>query len=411
VRRLPFRLPETAPVVNWAGELARAVWEPRLVQVSRAFIITEREAILNGVRRAALQTIPEDQLAPLLREMAGKGLTVVPVTRTPRAEGYQSASRAALPGEAQDYRVVVARARFAAEFADAYQRGDDEAQGALLGFPACCRAFFRRVWTEERWFDTTVPSYRGHDISHGHVNMLWRWLGVRPVPHLPCSPVCADSAAFAQALRRLMPEQEGAWMDAVLSWPVKYTSLHGIAEITSPVLRLTVPTDALAQRHEIRHIGTGYPAEGAVGTDFPHQRPEVARPLLLTRRPRPEDNGFSSLDAQQAAHARLLACLSGPYGTVLDLGCGDGALLSRIPAQRRIGIEHDSSRARHARIDRVVVGDCTNAALLTQVLAEEQPDLILAQRDRNPPDTLPGLVLSYSYEPGAAPPALLTRET
>jgi hypothetical protein len=43
-----------------------------------------------------------------------------------------------------------------------------------------------------------------------------------------------------------------------------------------------------------------------------------------------------------------------------------------------------------------------------RVLNEEHPDLIIAQAARNPPESLPGhVVLSYSYETGAAPPALV----
>jgi hypothetical protein len=33
--------------------------------------------------------------------------------------------------------------------------GDDETMGRLLGFPACCIAFFRRTWVEDACVDTT----------------------------------------------------------------------------------------------------------------------------------------------------------------------------------------------------------------------------------------------------------------
>src|SRR5690606_3007959 len=97
---------------------------------------------------------------------------------------------------------------------------------------------------------------------------------------------------------------------------------------------------------------------------------------------------FSSLAAQDAAHRTLLQAAPGPFGTIVDLGCGDGTLLTKIPARRRVGIERDPARARHARVDRVVVGDCTDRALVERILSEERPDLVIAQRDRNPPDTL-----------------------
>jgi len=111
----------------------------------------------------------------------------------------------------------------------------------------------------------------------------------------------------------------------------------------------------------------------------------------------------------ESAHRALLQIAPGPYRTVVDLGCGDGTLLSKIPAQRRVGVESDPVRARHARnLDRIVVADCTIADTVQRVLDDERPDLVIAQRDRNPPHTLSGYpVLSYSYESGAAPPQLV----
>lgn len=409
VTRLPFKLPEYAPRITWSSPLARDVWEPRIKAVSAAWFRVERESVIRGVRTSALQNISPEQLPELMKELAPHGVIALPLGKTARTDGYQSGTKTLNNGDPWDYRVAITRPEHAAVWTAAWDRSDDTTIGELLNTPECCRSFFNRVWKQERWFDTTVPMYHGRVHSHGQVNMFWRWLGVRPVSHLPCSPMCAETSALADKCQQLLPEPERTWHREILLWPVKYTSLHGIAEITSPIHRMNVPTDALAERVEIRHLGTGYPEEGAQGVDFPHVRSTSKPvPMRLTRPQDPRDNGFSSREAQDAAHAALLSVAPGPFGTVVDLGCGDGTLLSKFPARRRVGVEADPARARHARLDRVVVGDCTDRALVAKLLDEERPDLVIAQRDRNPPDTLPGhRILSYSYEASAALPVLV----
>jgi hypothetical protein len=218
---------------------------------------------------------------------------------------------------------------------------------------------------------------------------------------------------LAERMIELLPEQERFWMVEILSWPVKWTALHGIAEITSPIHRMSVPTDATVETLEVRYAGAGYPAEGARGSGFPHrvELPEPPSRALLYQPSDPAANGFASRDAMNTAHARLLKLIDGrTFGTVVDLGCGDGTLLSRIPAKRRIGVESDPVRAAAAKARGIEVGgfDCTDARLVNGLTTYYRPDLVVAQRDRNPPETLKGYrVLSYSYDEGAAPPELI----
>ena len=415
--RLPFRIPEYAPRTTWASPLAREVWQPRIQRVSSTYLEVERELVIRGIRQSALQNVTPEALPGLMRALAPHGVTVLPLGQTPRAQGYTSATRALKPSEAYDYRVAVTRPEYAGSWVWAWEKGDNETIGSLLGYPECCRRFFERVWVGERWMDSTIPMSRSETtIRPPAVNMLLRYLGVRPVSHLPCSFHCQPSLTRYEETLGVMQDRwsdEAVWLRDILSWPVRWTGLHGIAEITTPVSRTSAATDATAERLEVRYLGTGYPAEGAKGVDFPHKTtacaPAKVVPLPLVRTSRPEYNGWSSVAAMDAAHRQLLDVLTGPYGTVLDLGCGDGTLLSKIPARRRVGVERDTVRARHARtLDRVIEGDCTDPALVQRVLDEERPDLVIAQSDRNPPHTLTGCsVLSYSYEQGAAPPRLL----
>jgi hypothetical protein len=401
-KRLPFKLPEFNPRSTWASAHAREVWEPRIQEVSAAWLQVERESVFAGVRPSALQNVTPEELPELIKQLAPRGLIVLPLSQTPRATGYNSASRAAQPGDALDYRCAITRPEHAAAWAAAWGK-DDAAIGALLGTPACCQKFFDRVWKQERWFDTTMPMYAEIPQPTTGVNMLWRWLGVRPVSHLPCSPECAETAALADRLGLLLPEPERSWHREILSWPVLYTSFRGIAEITTPILRMAVPTDALVDKAVVKYVGLGYPDEGVSGVGFPHKTLSKPRTLRLVARSEPHHNGFASLADMNAAHRPLLQAAGGPYNTILDLGCGDGTLASKISARRRIGVESDPERANAAekRLQRVVRADCTDPRVVADLLREERPDLVIAQRSRNRLDSFPSgvRVLSYSYDP------------
>jgi SAM-dependent methyltransferase len=71
------------------------------------------------------------------------------------------------------------------------------------------------------------------------------------------------------------------------------------------------------------------------------------------------DNGFTSVTGMARAHAPLVAATSKvaagrPSGVVVDLGCGNGALLAaicgRVPTLRPIGVERAAERLERARL-------------------------------------------------------------
>src|SRR5262249_4817130 len=127
------------------------------------------------------------------------------------------------------------------------------------------------------------------------------------------------------------------------------------------------------QKYVVRLKGTAYPPEGAQGLQFPYRVPlaprltgsrsfqrGLANPIqVLDRRPEwyASDNGFQSRLAMDRAHKPIVelatATLDGKGGNILDLGCGNGALLRKIheanPEIVPIGIELDPTRLEHAR--------------------------------------------------------------
>ncbi|HWB29867.1 MAG TPA: methionine biosynthesis protein MetW [Vicinamibacterales bacterium] len=384
--RLPYVLPDFTRV-SWVSDQARAVWEPRIARIGSAWAALEWRSIGAGMRRCALTSIAADRLVEHSTEWAAHGLSTMPVAMSGVSGGYANTATSARIGEPFEFRVALGTLPHVAALKRAIDAGDDETMGRLLGFPDCCIAAFRKTWVDDQCVDTTwamamrtaPPDARTVDVPAAtpfHANILWRWMGVRAVPHLPCSFACPATVAFASRFLSLGRElgygDEMAWIEEILSWPATWSALHGIAEIKTPVLKASTRTDATAHEFLVRKHGDRMPAEAARGLVFPFRppaRPGITQSISFRRgldasivpeTPPPAwyapDNGFNTRAAMDEAHRPIVELALetlGESGTVLDLGCGNGALLKKIADARSglvpFGVELDETKLAHAR--------------------------------------------------------------
>jgi hypothetical protein len=281
--RLPFRLHDFTRT-SWASERAREVWQPRIERIVKAWLDIEWRAVLAGVRACSVRPMwltdfvseaprwAEAGLASLPLDLEGTGSTVAEKLRLDRPFRV---------------RVLIGRVSELVAFKGAWDRADQEVIGSMLGYPPCCREFFRDVWVEEGMVDPTWPMAMATGGAQqqdrmveidgpAQANILWRWMGVRAVPHLPCRCDCAASAKLADQMlavgREAGFDEEVDWMLQILSWPLEWSALHGIAVIKTPVLKITTMTDATPNRYVVRWTGTQFPREGARGLEFPYRR-------------------------------------------------------------------------------------------------------------------------------------------
>lgn len=388
MERLDFVLPDFTRL-SWASGRARETWEPRLRRIGRAWFDLEWLSVAAGLRACGLKFASPEEFVAQAGEWAKHGLSGLPLKIQGLAPGpYSSTAAPAELGKPFVFRLVIAAPPDIIAFKTAWDDGDDERIGQLLGYPACCYRFYRRVWVDENLLDTTWPmALAGAALPNGdrclevsgpaEANILWRWMGVRAVPHLPCRFDCPETVALGQKLialgRAKGYDREMDWLLEILSWPVEWSALHGIAEIKTPILKVSARTDATPVKYVVRRTGTAYPGEGAQGLAFPYRT--AAGPLLTQSpgfrsglanpiEPQPptpawyaSDNGFSSRLAMEQAHRPIVelaaAALAGLPGNVLDLGCGNGALLRHICQARAglvpFGLEFEAGRVEHAR--------------------------------------------------------------
>lgn len=403
--RLSFRLPDFTRY-SWVSDKARAVWEPRIQQVLDAWTELEWRSVAEGQRACTLRVVAPEDFLSLAPRMAQHGLTVLPLSmQGVSAQPYSNTATTYQAGAPFVYHAVIGQPHQAAEFREAYQGGDQDTVGSLLGYPECCRKSFQRVWVEEQRIDTTWSMAINTETRQQNgltcevfgplgSNILLRWLGIRAVPHLPCAfdcdPTVVQAKGYIKLGRKLGYESEMEWLEEMLSWPVEWSALHGIAEIKTPVIKIASCSDATAEKCVVQRPGTSYPAEGAQGLVFPYRQPvrlaitdsksfkrglEYPLPPAIEIATRPAwyytDNGFPSLSSMEQNHRPILdlvaSTLNGTPAAVLDLGCGNGALLRQICERSKLaipyGIDRDASSIAHAhelhpeRAQNFVVGD------------------------------------------------------
>ncbi|MCX8008149.1 MAG: DUF483 domain-containing protein [Patescibacteria group bacterium] len=298
------------------------------------------------------------------------------------------------------------------EWINAWMNSDNIKIGKLLNYPDCCIDFFQKYWVEEKFIDTTYPMSLNGTNGPKECNILLRWLGVRAVSHLPCSFSCERT--YEQALkniefgRYLGFNEEMDWLEEMLSWPVQWSALHGIAEIKTPILKISTRTDATADLVVVNKEGFVYPEEGVSGNKFPYinkskthltKTMSFKKSILLDKLWR--DNGFYSFEAMECSHKVILDLVKNffkekvPVLSVSDFGCGNGYLLKKLSElkiadkYRFFGCELDFNR--YKNIDIVMKGvenveyqfECRNMydeSYYPEVMKETDLDIITSGR-------------------------------
>jgi hypothetical protein len=358
--RYSIPVPERTRVI-WTSQAAQELWSPRIARINQAWAAVERASVLN-FRSACRQSVSPDELPALSGKVAEQGLGLL-ILGKQNAGGMYSSRGSEHTSGAFNYNIVLAQdIATARTFSIASKAGQNDVMGDLLGYPPCCIRFFEQAWTKESWMDTTWPMVR--DAGSNHVvidgvhpwnNILLRWLGVRPVPHLPCSFGCPGTRALGEKFAALWPAEELGWMRELLEANIEWNAMKGTAEIRLPILKIATTTDPLTEPVSVRIHGKNLEAQ-AKGNTFPWPETNAApsiQPMVFHRRSTEWGaNGFSSSEAMFAAHQmvrdkfRTLQLPEVP--SVLDLGCGNGILANSLSGDAT-GVEADAERAAHAR--------------------------------------------------------------
>lgn len=310
----------------WASLVERDYWLPLFEKASAAREEIEWLTVIEGLRPAMYTFVAPDQLVNVNQRAAKHGLVVVPIAQQNRnpQHSYTSGSSGSLNlSQPWEYRVLITHPDMLPLISRTPNLAqNNEVLGEVLGYPTCCREFFHRTWGAGQ-VDTTWDQYASTGNADGplEANMLWRWWSIRWVSHLPCSFQCQATIDLGRKTREIAKKhglvEEAKIIDTILSWPVKWSGVNGIAEIVGPAIKISTRTD-WAPPTDNRQF---------------ERRGRYAKPN--------EDlwkhNGFSSYRAMDESHKPLIdeiVALVPERGTIVDLGCGNGRLLRTAKLHR-----------------------------------------------------------------------------
>lgn len=114
-------------------------------------------------------------------------------------------------------------------------------------------------------------------FSNNLLNPCWKHMGISSIPYNPASLSCANSIELATVIQscakgKLSDELFNSWYE-ILSWPVEWSALHGIAEIKSPIFKMIYNTDPTGEKYVLQLESDTYPEDGLNGLLFPYKKP------------------------------------------------------------------------------------------------------------------------------------------
>jgi hypothetical protein len=301
---------------SWNSLVARDWYAPLFARAKNAFRELELLSVSTGLRDGAWVNVEVARLVEHTQRMQNLGLVVIPTRIAPHALHYCNTVEEGQQGPLTARCLHVRPETFAKPIA--FQTS--EQIGTLLGYPHCCRNLFARTWDAgqvDSTYDQYTNMYSGD--RPGYSSTLWRHMGLRLVPHLPCSFSCQASDDLATRFT-LLGNKHGyvedlALIQEVQSWPVQWSRLFGIAELVSPAVRISTRTDWTPTKDSF-FINGSYTAPTA--------------DLW-------QDNGFTSAEGMRKCHDLLLFSLKHAVAKdaqLCDLGCGNGMLLRRLRMHR-----------------------------------------------------------------------------
>lgn len=385
MQRLTHVLPNWTRV-QWTDIENKEKYEPILHALKSMWQRLERMSVVHDIRTSALDLVASSELLQLIDEYKQYGVLVVPIAKETVYKGYRS-EFIDINDDDTLLRVVFTKSEsIAKDWFDVWQIEDksikDKKIGELLGYPSCCIQHYDHYTNSEKFVDITwtIASNKLdvkdtdtliHINSNTPVenNILWHWQDVRLIPHFPCSFNCQESqhlgTQMVELAKKLGYETEIKWAYELLSWPVEWSALHGIAEIRTPINKVSSRTDMTPWKYSVQKLSDVYPEDGASGTSYPYNQKKLKiKPITKTKSFQKsledtsiwEENGFAYKEAMDHFHQVIIDAIGDmkyiPSGNVLDLGCGNGVLLGRVVGDRHDliphGVEADRQRCMSA---------------------------------------------------------------
>jgi hypothetical protein len=247
-------------------------------------------SVAEDQRKCAWRTVNTFQVPELTKECLRLGINVYPIQNIGSwGQGFTHKTKPAIEGKPMStYCIITKKIEYAQEYHVAFDKGNHEKQGKLLGFPKCCTAFFKKNWPE--YFDP-MPQIAENSlnfISHDWGKLYYpntysipvlRYIGLRIGFHIPCSFNCQESIKIANERLSICKSQDdkdfSILLTRLLSMPIEWSVLHSLALIKTPIFYLRANSMPTEEEYIIRLYGDFIPRESASGAEFPFNLKET----------------------------------------------------------------------------------------------------------------------------------------
>ena len=230
--------------VQWKDAESRKEWEPVVKLATQAYNRAELETVRQGWRRCTTQHFNPSTMTEDIKRL--KGLAFLPIRRVGVYQGFAHKHPAVEEGKPWSYFGAVGKTiEDAWDFVEANHLGDHKRIGDLLGYPKCCQEFFSTVWMDGFIDPVWQAAERteGAKIAGNTIGISssmsfdgLRYVGIRMVPHLPCSFSCEGSQEMAEKWALLDGMDTTA---RLLNLPITWSCLNGIAIVETPFFRIS----------------------------------------------------------------------------------------------------------------------------------------------------------------------------
>jgi hypothetical protein len=152
----------------------------------------------------------------------------------------------------------------------------------LSDIPFLGRQYLTKNITDQFWgyllSENNEKVEQNKTLDNNILNPYWASFGISSIPYLPNRLDCSESFDIALKIKEIAKNNLSkgifdAWYE-ILSWPIEWSALHGIAEIKTPLFKMIYNTDATGTKYSMQLKSETYPEKGLKGLLFPYKKPK-----------------------------------------------------------------------------------------------------------------------------------------
>lgn len=274
MKLLDFTMPYYARL-QWATKELKDPGELKLTLARYAYHELERLSVYYGIRKCASIEVPDAMMPKLKKELTNHDAFFIPIEKKK-------------DNNSNDIWIGVISLDLQAcqDFVKACRANDHIKQGELLGYPSCCTEFFNQsmeagyvdpIWQYAGNKEEHIKKKDEHFIRVAHtcshlISPFLRYIDLRLIPHVPCSPSCEHSVKIAEDIYELGKEKKVMGIEdlvLLLSMPAEWDAAKGIAYISTPMFKIEASSVTCYPKHVVQKEGTYYPEGAPTGLKFP----------------------------------------------------------------------------------------------------------------------------------------------